>query len=292
MKKLFPFIAILILLSSWGFAAPAESLSAENTTDTTAVAGIESPAASYAEISKISSLPALFDYLNRLISWKHWRYWVALVGTILLWLIFTILYGTSQDLFSQATKEKLIKREGNYYLFWVGYSFVIALFFTFGYEHVVSFFSKSELLWALPENAHWTHWVLWSGLALLSAGAIWAFFREIVVFKLMALYTIPYQILHGAIAMLAMFFFTTAVTYFIAGIGIIVGTIIVVVLGLAILFFVLQTAGEAASNVASGGSGSQHTDNSSQKRSNEAYKREKERLEKFNRKSLEETRGW
>lgn len=244
----------------------------------------------FSQIKQIKSSSAFFEYLKDFVSWKHWRYWLGLVVSIFIWFVFIMVNGSFQELFSAETQKKFVAKEGRYYLFWLGYSFIITLIFSFGYNYLLEFVTNLRLL-AIPQGEHWLIWILWGGLLLLSLGAVWALIREIVIFKLKALYTIPYQILHGVIGMVLVFFLTTAVIYFIIGVGIVLGIIIIVGAGLTILFFFLkQKPTYSSSELAS--EDPNKAINEQNKKRNEDQKRWKDQQEKFNREQMKKTRGW
>ena len=245
--------------------------------------------ATYSEIEEIRSLPDLIQYMKDFVSWKHWRYWLGLVISIISFLIIIFADGMAHEMFPEKIKKKLSEKDSIYNFFWVGYSFLIAVFFTFGYQYVFKFFSEANLL-TIPKGEHWISWVLWTGLVLLTLGAVWALIRELIVFKFLALFTILHQIISGLAGMIAIFFLTTAVTYFIIAIGIILGVILVIALGLVILFFLLF--GDGTSSSPADSNNRVKVQNREQKKRNEDYRRWKEKQEKYNREQLKKTRGW
>ncbi len=282
-KTVLTFILTLILLSL--FAAP------EAVKDSAAKS---SKYATFSDMKQITGVISLFEYLKEFVSWKHWRYWLGLVITIIVWFSFSMIHGTVIELFPEETKEKIVKREGLYYIFWICYTFVIALFFSFGYKHLINFATDFSLL-SIPKGQHWISWVLWIGLVFLSVSAIWAVIRELIVFKHIALYTIPYQVVHGLIAIPLIFMATTAVTYFVIAVGLILGGIIVFVVGISVIAFLIKISdGPLSSSPKDDDEYNKKVKqmNADNKRRNEEYNRKKDRMEKFNREKMKEHRGW
>ncbi len=282
-KTVLTLVLSLILLSL--FALP------EEVKDSTAKS---SKYATFSDMKQITGVVSLYEFLKEFVSWKNWRYWIAVIITSIVWFVFSLVHGTVIELFPEETKEKIVKREGLYYIFWIGYTFIIALFFSFGYKHLINFASDFSLL-SIPRGQHWISWVLWSGLVFLCVSAVWAVIRELIVFKHIALYTIPYQIIHGLVAMPLIFIATTAVTYFAIAVGLVLGGIIILVVGLTIITFILKSTDGPLS-----GSPTDDDDynrkvkqmNAESKRRNEEYNRKRDRAEKFNREKMKEHRGW
>ena len=256
---------------------------------------IQTELSTFSQIKEVHNVPQFFEYLKNFVSWKHWRFWVGLLSAIVLWIVFIVVNGSFQELFNKDTQGDFVAKEGRYYLFWLGYSFIITIIFTFWYDYLIAFFSNINLL-QIPYGQHWVIWTLWSGLVLLSLGAVWAILREIFVFKLVALYTIIYQILHGIIASILVFFVTLAITYFIIGVGIVLGVIIVAFVGISVLVSMLKgmNAPRTGSSYASDDDYDKalKKSNANEKRRRDDDRRWKEQQEKFNRDQMKKSRGW
>ena len=249
----------------------------------------------FTQITQVSNISQLFDYLQDFISWKHWRFWASVVGMIIVWMIFIMIDGYFREIFSKTAQDKFKDKENIYYIFWIIFAAIVAILFTFWYDRMSYSFGNLNLL-ELPLDQHWVSWVIWSCLNFLILSAVWALIREIIVFKLYALYTIPYQITHGVIGLVLAFFFTTAASYLLAGLGIVLGIIGAFVIALMILTFLIKASNEPSSSSSSSSSSSyndasQKITNDSKKRADE-QRRKSERLEKFNRDQLKKTRGW
>lgn len=247
----------------------------------------------FTQVLQISNISQLLDYLQDFVSWKHWRFWVSVVVMIVVWFSFIMIDGLFRELFPKATQEKFSEKENWYHLFWIIFSFIIAILFTFWYDRMYYFFSNINLL-ELPINQHWVTWVLWSCLNFLILSAVWAIIREFVVFKLVALYTIPYQITHAIIGIVLAFLFTTAVTYLLVGLGIVLGIIAAFVIALMVLTFLIKASdgpSYSSSSSSSRDSASQKITNDSRRRAEE-HTRWKEKQERFNREQMKKTRGW
>ena len=253
--------------------------------------------ASFKDIKSINNLQSMITFMKNFISWKHWRFWVSVVISIILWITFILVDGAVRTIFSEETQDKFVKKEGNFNIFMIIYSFIIAVFFTFSYQHVLNFFS-AESIYAVPKGQHWVIWTLWAGLVVLSLAAVWSVIREFIVFKLAGLYTNVYQIIHGLIGMIAIFFLTVALTYLIVAAGLILGTVIAIIAGVSILVYIIKLSNEPSSSYGKKLSPNEKYNEAvrkideNQKRINEQNRRDSERREKMNRESLKNLRGW
>ncbi len=283
MKK---FIIILVLLVSI-FACFAENSLVHKLVES------QKDFPTFTQVLRISNINQLFDYLQDFVSWKHWRFWVSVVAMIIIWFAFIMIEGSIREAFPKAIEDKLKDKENWYHLFWIIFSFIVAILFTFWYDRLYYFFGNFNLM-ELPLNQHWVTWLLWSCLNFLILSAIWAIIREVIVFKLMALYTIPYQIIHAIIGIVLAFLFTTAVTYLLVGLGIVLGIIAAFVIGLMVLTFLIKASDGPSSSSASAtssNSASQKITNDSRRRAEEQT-RWKEKQERYNREQMKKTRGW
>lgn len=248
---------------------------------------IENTFYTFSEIKTIKDVPSMFKFFKNFISWKHWRYWVSILIPIAAWFILILITPNPNRIFSEKNAKKFEKRENIAYIsMWLIYSFITAIFFTFGYDHLIAFFENVSLF-KLPVDQHWIHWILWSGLVLLVVGAIVDVLYNFIVFKLIAPYVLILHILQGIFMIFAIFLLTTMLTYLIIGLGIVIGVILVAIIGIGIIIALLNDTGQSISS-----SSGSYSNNSNQKKINDAARRERERMEKFNRESMKNTRGW
>lgn len=244
--------------------------------------------ATFSDLQNIQKIPDLITFLKEFISWKHWRYWLSLVAMAIIWFISILALPEPSRIFSKKNAERFREKENVVYaIMWVIYAALLAIFFTFAYDHLQNFLRDVKLL-ALPSGQHWIHWVLWSGLVILAIGAVVDILYNLIVFRLAAFYVLFSHVVQGVLSMVLVFLFTTLLTYMIIGIGIVIGTILAVIIGVSVIFAVLKGAGESLTSAGGGYSGS----SGSQRSINEKERRARENRENFNRRSLENTRGW
>ncbi len=246
----------------------------------------------FSQLTQVSNINQLFDYLRDFISWKHWRFWVTVVASVFLWLAFMMIDGLFREIFSKDIQKKLSDKENWYHLYWIIFSVVLAIFFTFWYDSFYQFFADINLL-SLPLEQDWLYWTLWSAFNLLVIAGIWAIVREFIVFRLVALYSIIYQVLHAITGSILAFFCATAVAYFLIGLGLVLAIIGAVVIALMVLTFIIKASDgpSSSSSSSSRDSASQKITNDSRRRAEE-HKRWQEKQEKFNREQMKKSRGW
>lgn len=248
--------------------------------------------ATFSQIGEIANIAQFFEYLDNFISWRNWRFWVSWLVSIALWPIFMLLHFTIIKIFPDSISEKMEEREGIYFFIWPIFALLNAIFYTFSQSKVLEFYQNLNML-SVASYQNITEWVLWGGIVILLLASFYLLIREILVFKLAAIYTIPFQLLQGLILVPLTFLSATMLGYALIAIGKFIASVIWTIVGIVIFFIVITGKSPSGTSSRSSSSSSSNSEaNETQRRINEASRREAEQREKFNREGLKKTRGW